>query len=1379
MTLYLLSLVFFAIVRIATGVSIQRLGYLSLRRIAYTLRDGVRLEIRTLGLHLHRPTFAKPTWVSLRVTELKLTIDADLLANRLPKDGPPNRGGSQEHRGNVSSDLASSSISGANLSSRRTWSRLIDLKEGIKRMHGKIDWLRMVDIEIYDSSCVVSGVASFQIASISASVDTRRKTVDRGRLFRHKKTPSKEQRPAEWAFVVKGILFTASGKDSLEILDICSLNVHGFLYKSVAGLRDAAISLKLGRLHIPYEDFLQSYTVMKDKLALPNDGLPSSGPRNLHVGVGHDAVDEPDRQDELKSAILEFRAFVSSILRGIQEIQLAISFIGVSKELKSARSSRNPMFLNFTMNEFGIDLFRLDPREPAHKMYFNSEVPAHQILLAVISIGVSIDDGTGRQARLLYIPMATSTVKTTLPTKTVTDSVGKDAADRNANILFANFVITSPSIDTDLNDMSLILSLLQDYTSRSRGQSNNDRNSRGVFPELLPKANVKISIQEPVIRVVLPIPQSVVSQPEDYDLLISSTSGLTLDIESSHSPAKDISYCLDANLRISAHKFYYQTVNGDIHILLQMETFETRLSLAAALRLSVIVAGYLESCSVHMVKPEVSEGLHQIVQQFSRNITGEEDDSRDRSLRNSFPVQPPPWLERLHLRGSRLEIEVAGLDPVVSQDVRGVALQLQSWSIAYQHPSSDALNSLHIDTEIPPKANFTDEILQKAKSNNNTAKSMSNLDHKALVIQAHGLEAFVVEGIELWEPEPFFSVPRYEITFTTADKLIESAHHVICNVRAIFLRYSLYNYYVSCVAYKVLQRAFGIESNRRPDNHNFRTKDHEDCERSLLRAVTVSVKAQILQFKAILPGEAAVMLQLYSLEGGWNRTSTLFVKSRIARLYAQVLASKAAWARLASLKHLRVDLKKAVGRNLEKPLEPSIEVTTDFLRLATPHQLVLHRILDNLINDFKTVEQLHSRFINEVVHGTGTKAPVSAKQVPKISLHAKCFIFEIEDASFEWKLGLIFRVGLSEQKQRLAREDAFHIKVKNMRENAYQREPSRLRPHSLRTRPSHNKLSDQKSRGDDAHLNETTPALLGEKRGRPLRYDREARSGLTDNAAISSEDAWIQLQKHNASSWKKRISSALENPTALMEDFTTVLRDNDDPPYVEDDTETILSVPKRPGLMTTHIRELHIIIDKPSFPIQKYSSFLHRVGKGMPFDMKYALLIPVSLVVEMGETRVTLRDYPLPLLHVPQVKSDQPLRAPSWSLKTNFVIAEEYGSQNSTRHVEVKVVPAEKMIAPGQSKVEYGVDIHRTVAPVKTYSDLDVTINTTHPTTITWGTSYQPAIQDMMQIIESFTKPQIDPSERVGFWDKIRLVLHSRVKVTWKGGGDVHLRLKG
>ncbi|KAF7535477.1 hypothetical protein G7054_g5364 [Neopestalotiopsis clavispora] len=72
---YIASFVVFALLRIVTGLSIQRIGYFSLRRLAYTPKDGIKIEIRGLGLNVHRPTFSQPTWLSIVVSELAVTVD--------------------------------------------------------------------------------------------------------------------------------------------------------------------------------------------------------------------------------------------------------------------------------------------------------------------------------------------------------------------------------------------------------------------------------------------------------------------------------------------------------------------------------------------------------------------------------------------------------------------------------------------------------------------------------------------------------------------------------------------------------------------------------------------------------------------------------------------------------------------------------------------------------------------------------------------------------------------------------------------------------------------------------------------------------------------------------------------------------------------------------------------------------------------------------------------------------------------------------------------------------------------------------------------------------------------------------------------------------
>lgn len=1390
--LYLVSLAFFAVVRIATGVSVQRLGYFSLRRISYTLQDGIRIDIRTLRLHLHRPTFAKPTWLSLRFTELKITVDVSALS----KGGLSQNDSARSH--NPESQTHGMTVKPASsehplfrnsipqTSWGKIWRMITVVKERIKVIHQKIDWLRMVDVEFINSTCLVKGVASFQVASVSLAVDTRRKTVDRGRLFRHKKTSAGEQQPAEWVFVLKGVLFTAEGMESLEILDICSLNIHGFIYRNIPGLRDASISVKLGRIHVPYDDVLHCQRLIESKLDMANSQNSLRGPRRSR-GSTAGLVAGTTARDGLADTVSDFREVVSSLLRGIQEVQMAISFIGLSKQVRGIKPSGKSVFLNVAMNEFGVDLFRLDPKGPAHRMYFVSRDVAHQALLAAISIGFSIDDGDGRPQRILYIPMVTTTIRTTLPTKAVVQDLNNDHWDRNANVLFANLVVTSPSLDLDLKHMSLVIAILRSHIHQQGRAETDSRSGFRAVSRLLPKASITISVQESVARIVLPPSEPTADGLDDYDLLISTISTISLELESSHTPAEDVHYSLSVSLRITSHKFYYQTASGIRHSLLRMNAFEARLNLVTTHHLSVMIEGNMETFTVHMIRPEISEGLHQIIQQLGWNAGLEDNSIQPEQQRQSFLRNCPSWLIRVHFRGSRFELEVAGKDAGVSQDLRGVAIQLQSWSAEYQvHQPEFQSQRQHIHSKDHSK-NMGFVHREKAKSSPDSADCKdinAESDGRHLILHGQGFETFIVEGVDVWDPDPFLSMPKIELSMSTSSDVNGPAFHVACFIQALFVRYSLYRYYVLGVGYSVLRKALDLE--RYMSSETQKSSSSNSLDRSLPCAerTMVDLKIPIFQVKASMPSEPALMLQIYGFEGGLQRWSSPFLRSRLIRLYGEAPGIRAAWARVVSIKNFRVDLResrKRVGKSFAE--DRSFDIAAEFIRLAIPHQVVFHKIVDNVINVLKASEQMNYRFET----GTDTyilgKEPQHARKLPRISLRSKVFMFEIEDGLFEWKLGLIYRVGLSEQKQRLARADAYEMKIKKMQGKTQRRDSSRHESERNETEQGRSKQLDQASSGPGkaiSHASSRSPTLTPPLRQNcRIRYDGDAISGLTGTARISAEEAKERLEEHNAVSWKKRIFAALHYQSASNKDTRRMFWGKDESPKVDEDTETILSIPDHPGLMTALISDLHIIIDKPSFPIQKTSNFLNRIGKGMPFDMQYSLLIPMSLLINMGETRMTLRNYPLPLLHIPTTRSNQSSRLASWSVKADFVIAEEFRDASSMKHVKVEVVPPGKMFHSRGTETRFCIDVRRTVSPVKTYSDIDISVNTGYPTTIAWGTSYQPAIQDMMQIIETFSKPRTDLSERVGFWDKIRLVFHSRLRVAWKGGGDVHLRLKG
>jgi hypothetical protein len=89
----------------------------------------------------------------------------------------------------------------------------------------------------------------------------------------------------------------------------------------------------------------------------------------------------------------------------------------------------------------------------------------------------------------------------------------------------------------------------------------------------------------------------------------------------------------------------------------------------------------------------------------------------------------------------------------------------------------------------------------------------------------------------------------------------------------------------------------------------------------------------------------------------------------------------------------------------------------------------------------------------------------------------------------------------------------------------------------------------------------------------------------------------------------------------------------------------------------------------------------------------------------------------------------------------------------------------------------FTVQVFKTISPVKTYTRPEIKIHSKRTTEFTWGNSMQPAIQDFMKVMETLSHPPRDPSSRIGFWDKFRLILHWVVKVDFEG--PVHLHLKG
>ncbi|KAF7552164.1 hypothetical protein G7Z17_g4487 [Cylindrodendrum hubeiense] len=1394
--LYLSSFVLLAVLRILTGISIQRIGYFSLRRLAYTPRDGCRIEIRGLGLNVHRPTFAQPTWVSLVLSELIVTLDIRELEGNKPadSDGEPSDTDTDK---NKTSDAKSKPIPRSRSSRRgaiirsETWKKLTNVKDKIKRLHRNINWLRLIDVVATNSIINIVDVGNIQVGSFTVSVDTRPKMVDRARFFvQGKHSPSKD-RQAEWTMTVRSVLFTADGSESMELLDHLFLNIHGFLYTSREGLRDAALSLKLGRLHIPLDDMQTCLTKLKQCRKDPKDPDVDE-PIDIFLGKVVQEVDEPGSTNkDLMRSVSDSKEFFSSILRGVKEVQFAVSFLGLTTKVQPVKPGSDPILLNAAMKEVGIDLHRLDPKSPAHRMYFPPGAIAHEALAAALSISVGIDDGKGKSDRLIYIPMATTTVKTTLLSKTVEVLQGGKAEERNTNIMFANSVVTSPSVDLDPRHIPLLIALLKSKPKAQRPKTDN----RHIISRLLPKANVKFSMHEPVVRIKLK-PLQKTEDPDDFDLIISSISSISLDMESSHSLIEDIHYSLDGAVRLQSHDLYYQTNTGDRFNLITTESFDMKVHLGARPDVYVEMTGNLQSASVSMVRPEITDGLRQIVRELRFDVEPEKDKAVKASKGHNFLRSMPSWLLRYQVEVTDFSVEIAGIDEDISDDTRGIFLHWDNAAAEYRAHRFDGLQRRQSRRRANSRSmTQSDSDLTPPSNSPRMKKKPQNIgDGRRLTLHARGIEAQIMDAMDRLEPEPFISIPRLEMLLSAASDAHGPMFNVQVTVRTILAQYSLYRHYAVGVAVMTLQKAFMRTSrdlprrksessakNLSPPSSRLAPPGSEDSgaqSTTTPEMVTIDFKAALVQLKAEMPHDPAMMLHMYGLEMGRQRWSTPYIAAKLVRLYTEPPRMRNVWARVLSIKSGRLDFRESKRKTPHGAVieEKMIDIVTEAVRIGIPHEVILSRVSDNIINVIKAVQQLHHRFKTGTNEYILEKKPEGPKVVPKVSVRARNFLFELEDGAFEWKLGMIYRTGRIEQVQRIAREDAFRVKLKRVREEEIRRGTSRIRSRSTfpRGRPDAPSSSSFRSRSLDAMSG--TDGHNNSHRGRVPRYDPESENfGVNGSSKVSEHAARYHLDVFNGQSWKKRIEKAYQLCENNVKEARSKFWGPSQLPDDIEEVENLLEVPPRPALMSTLISDLHFTLDKPTFPMKDLPDFLHKIGKGMPRDMQYSLLVPMHVGIEMGEAKVTLRDYPLPFLHIPAMKYGQSSKLQSVSLKSNFVIAEEFRGVESTRRVRVNVIPPRNASGEGS----FAIEVRRTIGPVKSYSDVYMDVNTALPTRFTWGPCYQPAVQDMMMVIESFTKPQFDPSERVGFWDKLRLNFHSKIHAAWKGDGDVHLALKG
>ncbi|CDZ98518.1 Uncharacterized conserved protein [Phaffia rhodozyma] len=252
---------------------------------------------------------------------------------------------------------------------------------------------------------------------------------------------------------------------------------------------------------------------------------------------------------------------------------------------------------------------------------------------------------------------------------------------------------------------------------------------------------------------------------------------------------------------------------------------------------------------------------------------------------------------------------------------------------------------------------------------------------------------------------------------------------------------------------------------------------------------------------------------------------------------------------------------------------------------------------------------------------------------------------------------------------------------------------------------------------------------------------------FTDKHSVSIEDARNRLHMFNSTNWIRRHRNAVREQGRR-----------------EDEALRRVYGPSRP--------DPRLPIDVLP-PPQELKDFLYERGNKLPHSTKFSLLVPLHIHWLLDSAKWVLRDYPIPLFNLPPLESSQHGLKKAFEFETDLVIGEELAEEGSYFWVPTVVIPPD-LGAEGASSFQ--LSVAKTVMPVKTYAAPVIRVNTSSVTDFCWGASYQPGIQDLMKVIETLSHPPRDPSERMGFWDKLRLVLHWTIDISFFGPLHVHAK---
>lgn len=548
-------------------------------------------------------------------------------------------------------------------------------------------------------------------------------------------------------------------------------------------------------------------------------------------------------------------------------------------------------------------------------------------------------------------------------------------------------------------------------------------------------------------------------------------------------------------------------------------------------------------------------------------------------------------------------------------------------------------------------------------------------------------------------------------------------------------------------------------NNSYEDEYQYDAIENNILSQLLLKLVNVKINVSNSEILFHMPLGLKTKFQLQRNVIHIN-SKRLFMHSNISRIFLQSPRLKYFFERLILINDvkLNLDLKKLQRFFLLKkdPRFDNIDLNDEILtvasitfktfRISIPHGTIIHKIFDNIsifVKLFKYLAKSFKSNVSDLV--LKIQHVVKAPILPRFIIKGDRLLFVINDDPFESKFNGFFQIGLVEQKDRLLKLNLFVKKLKNDYRGIYDFEIT-----------SGNQL-----------------VIIILQTNQHLFYcdgwvKDDSNNGYShDTRIFDIFNAFEVLQRNFSKSWISRIKIFKQKLAFEQQSNKEFFWMPDIIPTKKNACKFVMSdfllgnIP----LLNCMFEDICLTVSSVDFPIRELSDFLYGVGKKIPKDTVYQMMIPMNLNLKFKELRAHLRDYPIPLVYMPSSLEGDNIPI---SITGNIVICEVfYDTEDNINKIFVPLVPS---CIKSDHDNYYSLMVPKSVQSVKTFFNLNIeNLNTEKSTRICWGVSYQTALQQIMKVFDGFTKPPVDPSEKVGFWDKLRANIHGRLN--WKLNG--------